>query len=155
MKLPRLPRFTAGAKAIKASDLNAMSDAIKDLWDIIGNASGGPGIDVSVNAGGLLIALLGPLKDRLVTVKITAAPTPRVALLPSACTYSYSGIDKKISDDNVTPIYGRPVTEDDCAIYPAKVGHLAFIFRNPQGDGNKKAELWILTETPARGPCTG
>lgn len=148
-----LPRFRKGAKEIRADDLNQIVDAVAALNDIVYNASGSAGLDVKVSSTGLMIALLGSLKDRILPVKITEAPAPDVAVLPSNCKYSYLGLDRAVKDSLVIPVYGRPIHADECAVYPAKVGDLAFIFRNPQDDGTKEAELWILTEVPARGPC--
>lgn len=138
---------------IKASDFNALAQGVMDLRDFLSNTKGGGGLEVKVTESGLLIALLG-IRDRIFPVKITQAPPPDVALLPSACKYGYRGIGQSFVETQQVPVYGRPVQGDECAVYPAKVGHLAAVFLNPQDDGTNIAELWILTEVPARGPCS-
>ena len=147
VKLKRVQR----GEAIRAEDWNTVASVVEAL----SNVRGGAGLTASFGIDGLLIALTGGLKNRFVWCKITAAPPPGVPILPSDCKYSYKGLDAKIDEVDKLPVYGRQVENDEAAVYPAKGGHLCFVFRNPQADGTKLAELGVLTESPARGPCGG
>lgn len=144
--------FVQPGEPILASYFNALSNAVIQIANFIDNTKGGGGLDVKVTNSGLLIALMG-FRDRVFPVKLTAAPPAGVPILPSQCKYGYRGIGRDIEGTDVIPTYGRDVHGDECAVYPAEIDHLAAVFLNPQDDGSNLAELWILTECPARGPC--
>lgn len=147
----RIPRVQRGQK-IEAETWDRMCAIVETL----ANVRTGPGLEASFTPQGLLISLMGSLRDRFALCKITAAPPPSVAVMPADCKYGYQGLEEHgVVGTDVLPIYGRMVENEEIAVYPAKVGHLCAIFRNPQADGTKLAELIVFTESPARGPCGG
>lgn len=141
-------RVRRGEK-INADDYNRVLETIESLCNI----RAGNGLSATFGDDGIMIALTSLIKDRAAIVKITAAPTAGQPIKPSLCSYSCLGLDKKFELTNVLPVYGREVANDEVDVYPAKVGDLAFVLRNPQDDGTKKAELWILSEYIVRGAC--
>lgn len=138
---------------IRADDFNALIDLVNRLSEMVLGARGGTGIDLKVQAAGLIVALADATKERAVWVKLTDAPPPGVPVLPSACPYTYVGLDQKFEVVDALPDYGRPCFGDDHHIYPDLVGNLAICLRNPQGNGSKLAQLFILNEQPYTGPC--
>lgn len=123
-----------------------------DRLDAVLQVEGGAGVNASVSAAGFLLAISGG-KDRFAWGKIVVAPPVGVPVLPSACKYDIQLISKGPKLTQVLPVYGRPCTNDEVHIYPAKVGHLVLILKNPQADGTVKPEVFVLTEEPVRGDC--
>jgi hypothetical protein len=145
-------------KRLGAGWCNSVSQEVAFLSAVIRGAKGANGLDVSVNGGGLLLALLANQKDRFVLAKITFAPPFGVPILPSLCLYKARGIDRKIEmlgpgGNGVRPEYGLQVVNDEVHVYPEKVGNFCFIARNPQADGTKKAQLWVFNEVSCKGLC--
>lgn len=148
----RLPSFKRGDK-IRAVDMQAMADAIKELRESFENVRGGAGVEIVNSAAGLVIALAGGGKSRWELAKIVGAPPWGAPVLPSDCAYTIRGLDSKFEMSDVIPEYGRPCFGDDHHIYPDKVGHLCLVLRNPQDGGVKIAEMWVFGEKPYTGPC--
>lgn len=120
----------------------------------LSNIKAGRGLSATVGIDGIVLALLGAFKERFLLGKITAAPAPGQLILPSQCRYSARAIGKaRVVLTDVLPAYGRQVENDEVGVYPAKVGDLCAILRNPQGGGKVRAELWVFRENPGRGPC--
>lgn len=136
-----------------AAWLNAVSEEVEALSALVRGARGGPGLSLATGSGGLLIGLMASMKERFIVAKITAAPPAGVPIAPSLCLYSAVGLDRKISVGPVAPDYGRSVANDEAWVYPDLVGNLCFIVRNPQGTGQRLAQLWVFSEIVCRGPC--
>lgn len=147
----RIPRVRKG-EPIRAQDWNRLCGMVERLVAV----RAGSGLSVEFGPEGLIIGLIGGLlRELFVPCKIITAPPFGVPVLPSNCPYGYRGLFGKsgVTEASVMPVYGRPVHNDEVAVYPCKVGDLCAIFRNPQANGSKKAELIVLTEKPVRGPC--
>lgn len=151
--LPYTHTPVAAREKPSARHINAIGAEVAALSKIIRGAKGADGIDVAVNSGGLLLALLAGARDRFVIAKLVAAPPALVPVKPSLCRYSARGLDIKIEVADVLPDYGRSVVNDECDVYPDLVGNLCFIVRNPQAGGTKKAQLWVWSEITCKGEC--
>lgn len=152
MRLGWLPSFKRGQRP-KASDLQAMVEAIEELRTYLSTVQGGAGIDVINSAAGMMIALSGGGKSRWEWAKIFDAPPYAAPVLPSACLYGIRGLDASFEMTDVLPEYGRPCFLDECHIYPAKVGAMCMVLRNPQDGGGKIAEMFVFGEQVVRGGC--
>lgn len=147
---PKLPRKPRPGEPVRAEDVAQLIDAVRAALTV----RTGRGIAASVGVDGIVLALLGAFGSRLLLAKITGAPPPDEPVLPSQCRYSAQAIGKPgAAVTDVLPAYGRQVHGDEVAVYPARVGDLCAILRNPQGGGNVRAELWIFGEAPYRRPC--
>lgn len=135
---------------ILASEWNQILDALEAL----GNVQTGAGLSATVGANGLTLALVGRHPGYITLGKITAAPPAGVIILPSNCRYSAAAMGRGWVVTNQFPVYGRRVENDECGIYPAKVGDFCAIYRNVRTTGQAAiAELEVFTEKEARGPC--
>lgn len=147
VKLPRAMRGTRPS----AADFNALASAVEAALTV----RTGQGLAARAGLDGVLLTLLGRQRDRGYWVKITNRTGPNgTPGFPSQFLYDVAAIDRGWTAAGMTPAYGRPAHGDECKIWPAEVGDLAYVLRNPQADGTVVAELWIFNEVTAKGPCT-
>lgn len=150
MPLPRINRDDV----ITADYLNQLAAAIEQAMD----PSGGDGM--------VMRALASLRREDLVQCRIKAVrfdhdiipPGPDVPDYPSLWTYDYIGIGRAgVKEEDATPVYGRPVRNDEAKIYPARVGMVCYLVRAPNGAGTYAGELMLLpdSEVPARRRCGG
>ena len=133
---------------VHRSEFNQLLDALERMLDI----KSSQGLSASVSTRGLAINLMGD-QERWVWAKVTAAPPYGVPVLPSQCLYSALPLGREVQLQDALPKYGRDVFGDEVHLYPAKVGDMCGIVRNPRGNGLYDAELFILTEYVVRGDC--
>lgn len=141
---------------LAASDMNAIVGALGDLRKRIDEGD-------SEMVARLVAAALAALgADWLLPVKISAVHVTGTpiggASLPSEVKYSYVAFYRpNLIKEQQTPVYGRPVKNDEARIYPATRGMVAVVVKNLNGDGTPRPELMLLpgSEVVARRTCGG
>lgn len=150
-----LPRIRPG-EVITAEFLNTLAAAIERSLR-----------GVEAEAGGVAAVLAALRRDELVQarlkrVRFLGDPGPTgqgttMPSLPSEISYDAVAVGRPgIALSGATPIYGRPVRNDEIRIYPALVGMVCYIVRSPRNDGTgQRGELMLLpgSEVQAFRPC--
>ena len=162
-----LPEDPSGSSRL-AENIRKVLRAIRALSRIEGRN----GITAQVNQAGVVLSLNRPefaFFSRVVAVRVGAQTITQWGQQAAYATPSQVSYDVKVfgrpdigEDDgsgdrvvrSLVPVYGRPVNEDESAIWPARVGDRCWIIRSPDQNGSPIAELHIMTERIAFRPCS-
>ena len=138
-----LPLFQKG-QSLTAAALNALVRAIERRTSV----RAGHGIDVFRGDDGVVVSLAARADNSLIKCVITgrSAGNPTRA---ADVNYDVRGFQNDgVHLVNKPPDKGRPTTDANVMINPARIGALAYIHMEPQADGSIEPKLWI----PAGGP---
>lgn len=133
-------------EAVSASTMNAIIAALAAGPG--GLLRGGPGIDVSNEAGGVTISLAGKLLGEIVPARIVAATGQPIDRAENI-RYDVVAISRPtVRLDGATPYWGRPTRQAQTRIHAAPVDGLCWIVLEPIDNGSRRGLLWL----PAGGP---